>query len=54
MRFLADENIEHPVVEALRSAGHDVASVADIAPGAPDEEVLRPRTAGGTAGRRWR
>jgi predicted nuclease of predicted toxin-antitoxin system len=41
MRFLADENVEQSVVEALRKAGHDLASVADIAPGAPDEEVLR-------------
>ncbi len=41
MRLLADENVEQPVIEALRKAGHDVASIADIAPGVSDEEVLR-------------
>lgn len=41
MRLLADENVEQPVIEALRVAGHDVASIADIAPGASDDDVLR-------------
>lgn len=41
MRFLANENIEQPIIDALRAAGHDVASVGEIAPGSPDEDVLR-------------
>ena len=41
MRFLANENVEQPVIDALRAAGYDVASVADIAPGAADQEVRR-------------
>ncbi len=41
MKFLANENVEAPVVEALRTAGHDVACVGQVAPGAEDEEVLR-------------
>ena len=36
MKFLADENLERSVVEALRLAGHDVASV-------PAEARLRDR-----------
>lgn len=40
MRFLADESRDLRVVVALREAGHDVASVAETAPGAPDAEVL--------------
>jgi hypothetical protein len=34
MRFLADENCDLAVVRALRSAGHDVALVKDLCPGA--------------------
>lgn len=41
MRFLANGNVEQPVVDALRDAGHEVACVGEIAPGASDEEVLR-------------
>lgn len=41
MRFLADESCDFAVVRALRSAGHDVAAVRDLAPGAPDEDVVR-------------
>lgn len=40
MKFLADENVEEPVVRALRRAGHDVASVRDVAGGCSDREVL--------------
>jgi len=39
MRFLADENLEAPVVEILRRAGHDVATVPAQA-GIRDPEVL--------------
>ena len=41
MRWLADENVDHSVVLALRAAGHEVWSVADQAPGIRDDEVLR-------------
>lgn len=41
MKFLAHENIEQPVVDSLRAAGHDVACVAAVAPGVSDEELLR-------------
>jgi len=41
MRFLADESCDFAVVRALRNASHDVATVRDLAPGAPDEEVVR-------------
>jgi predicted nuclease of predicted toxin-antitoxin system len=36
MRLLADENIPLETVRALRSAGHDVYSATEAAPGAPD------------------
>jgi predicted nuclease of predicted toxin-antitoxin system len=38
--FLADENCDFAVVRALRSAGHDVTSVAEISPRADDNFVL--------------
>lgn len=40
MRFLADENVPLPSVDALRAAGHDVASISRESPGAPDPRVL--------------
>jgi predicted nuclease of predicted toxin-antitoxin system len=40
MRFLADESCDFRVVRALRSTGHDVAAVADMARGASDETVI--------------
>lgn len=40
MRLLANENVEQPVVDALRAAGHDVTCVGEAAPGARDEQVL--------------
>ena len=39
MRLLADENVPAPSVALLRSAGHDVAYVAESRPGIPDHEV---------------
>ena len=41
MRFLADENIEKPVVDWLRGMGHDVLWAVESCPGAPDDSVLR-------------
>jgi predicted nuclease of predicted toxin-antitoxin system len=40
MRFLADHNLELPVIRALRGAGHDVASMSEDAPGWTDRRVL--------------
>ena len=41
MKFLADENIEQPVVEALRAAGHNVLCLTGTHRGLTDEQVLR-------------
>lgn len=40
MRLVADECVDHPIVEALRRAGHDVHAVAEFDAGLSDEEVL--------------
>ena len=40
MRFLADENISHYVINALRRDGHEVTSVASDRAGSPDTAVL--------------
>ena len=40
MHFLADENLPAITIDALRSAGVDVASVREDAPGSKDDEVL--------------
>lgn len=40
MRFLADENISRRVIETLRSAGHEIYSIAENSPGISDRNVL--------------
>ena len=40
MKFLADESVERALVVVIRSIGHDVTYVAELAPGIEDEEVL--------------
>jgi predicted nuclease of predicted toxin-antitoxin system len=40
MKFIADENIENPPFNFLRSQGHDVIDIKEVNPGADDEEVL--------------
>jgi predicted nuclease of predicted toxin-antitoxin system len=40
MRLLADESCDVRVVRALRAAGHDVAAVVEISPGAEDHAVI--------------
>jgi len=40
MEFVADESCAGPVIRALREAGHDVVAIAEVASGAPDEQVL--------------
>jgi len=41
VKWLADENIEQPVVDALRESGHDVLFITEMERGLPDDEVLR-------------
>jgi predicted nuclease of predicted toxin-antitoxin system len=40
MRILADENIPHGMIAALRAAGHEVTSISETAPQSSDERVL--------------
>ena len=40
MKFLADENIDKPIVARLRADGHIVFYVAEIGPGLPDNKVI--------------
>lgn len=40
MQILADESCARPTIESLRAAGHDVVSIAEIAAGSSDEDVL--------------
>ena len=41
MKLLADENVPLGTVVALRHSGEDVLAVAEISPGAVDEDVLQ-------------
>lgn len=41
MRFLADESCDFAVVRALRTAGHDVAAVAEVSPREEDDNVMQ-------------
>lgn len=40
-KFLANENVPAEAIDAARKAGHDVAWVREVMPGATDEAVLR-------------
>ncbi len=40
MKWTADENLEAPIVQALRHDGHDVRYASEVSPGAPDDQVL--------------
>ncbi|MGH2459401.1 MAG: DUF5615 family PIN-like protein [Chloroflexota bacterium] len=40
MRFLVDESTDFAVARALAEDGHDVAAVAHLMRGAPDDEVM--------------
>ena len=40
MTFVADESVDRQIVEAVRSLGYDVFSIAETASGMADEEVL--------------
>jgi predicted nuclease of predicted toxin-antitoxin system len=41
LKFICDEGVDRPIVEALRVAGHDVTYVAEQSPGIDDEGVLQ-------------
>jgi Domain of unknown function (DUF5615) len=41
MEFLADENVEAPIVAALRNAGHDVLYIIDVG-GSPSDNQIPP------------
>ncbi len=40
MKFLAEEGVDKPIVDALREAGHQVWYIAEMEPGLSDTEVL--------------
>ena len=40
MRFLADHNLEGPVISRLREQGYAVLAMAELAPRVPDARVL--------------
>ncbi len=40
MQILADENIPRGMIAALRAVGHEVTSISEDRPRAPDDEVL--------------
>ena len=41
MKFLADENVEWPIVFQMRHRGYDVSAVREVMPGAEDDDILR-------------
>jgi predicted nuclease of predicted toxin-antitoxin system len=47
MRLLADENVPGLAIQSLRSLGHDVLAILEIAPGSSDPQVLERATAEG-------
>jgi predicted nuclease of predicted toxin-antitoxin system len=40
VKFLCDENVDRPIVEALRRAGHTVTWIVELARGTDDDRVL--------------
>jgi len=40
MNFVADENVDQPIVTRLRAAGHTVLAVMEMEPSISDEAVL--------------
>jgi len=47
MRIIADESVDGRIVDRLRLAGHDILSIAESAPGTPDDLVLTKSDAAG-------
>jgi predicted nuclease of predicted toxin-antitoxin system len=40
VRFVADENLDWPVIQQLRADGHTVIAVVELSPGISDPDVL--------------
>lgn len=47
MNLVADESVEGPIVARLRSDGHGVVYIAEMAPGLSDDDVLQEATSRG-------
>ena len=41
MKFVADENVDLPIITRLRNDGHDVYAVIEMSAGVSDDEVLK-------------
>ena len=41
IKFLADENLEKPIVDYLRGKGYEVLYIAEISPSMKDEEIMQ-------------
>jgi len=41
MKFLADENLEKPIVDWLREKGYDVLYIAEKVPSIKDEKIIK-------------
>jgi predicted nuclease of predicted toxin-antitoxin system len=41
MIFLADENLDFPIIDALRNEGYDILSISELSPSIEDNEVLK-------------
>jgi hypothetical protein len=44
MNLLADEGVDHPIVEKLRQTGHSVLYVAEMSPGIDDDTIFYRQT----------
>lgn len=40
LNFVADENLDWPIIEQLRSDGHTVLTIVELSPGSTDDTVL--------------
>lgn len=40
MKFIADENVDYPIITRLRADGHEVHAVVESSAGITDEQVL--------------
>ena len=52
MKLVADESVDHRIIEGLRFAGHEIISVTEEVAGADDEQVLPLAETHGTILRR--
>jgi len=41
MKFVADENVDLPIIARLRKEGHEVYAIIEMSAGVPDDEVLK-------------